>query len=445
MTEAITWSYDLLSLEQQLLFSQLAIFSGGFSLEAAEAVLGSDGGASAFDAITSFVNDSLISVLSNGRFVLLETIREFANDRLILDGTFGAASDRHTEYFEELARVSAPALFTNEASDTLRRLEDEHDNLRAALRRLITNRETDRAQRMAGSLHWFWFLHSHFREGQGWLEETLRLRVDGDANDDDNSNNDDISALLGLGILAYDQAAYATATLRLQQCVERAAAVGDTERETVALQFLGLSAFRQGQPKQRREYLSRSLDLATDSGYAWGRATALCAFAHGADQNDAGGALESLHEAIEIFRRMGDSWGLARAANSLGEHARLAGNIEQALTFYNESLLGYETLGNENSIALVSHNLACVHIIKGEHLRALERFLIALRLHHKHGDRRGVAYGVQREIPLTKSSTNRLSQTSKSGFRATNLNCFGRPAGIGQPRKQSLTHSMQHR
>jgi predicted ATPase/DNA-binding CsgD family transcriptional regulator len=387
MTDAIAWSYDLLSLEQQLTFLQLAVFSGGFSLEAAEAVLGSDGSSSAFDAITSFVKDSLISVLPNGRFVLLGTIREFANDRLVLNGGFEAASDRHTEYFEEFARIAAPALFTNEATQSLRRLEEEHDNLRAALRRLINTREAGRAQRMAGSLHWFWFLHSHFREGQSWLEETLRL-CDGD------DSNDDISALLGLGILAYDQAAYATATLRLQQCVDRAAAVGDTERETVALQFLGLSAFRQGQPKRRREYLSRSLDLATTSGYAWGRATALCAIAHGADQNDAGGALASLREAIEIFRHMGDSWGLARAANSLGEHSRLSGNIEQAHNFYNESLRGYEALGNENSIALVSHNLGCVHIIQGDYRRALERFSIALRLHHKHGDRRGVGYGV---------------------------------------------------
>ncbi len=385
MSDAIAWSFDLLTNSQQDLFCLLAVFAGSFDLASAEALLGSDGDAPAIDVLTTFVNASLVSVLPNGRFVLLETIREFARERLLLNKNFDAASDRHANYFSTLAASSAPNLATRLARPTIEQFALDNDNYRAALRWLIDHAEATRAQGLAGSLHWFWFLRSDFREGRGWLEEALWIGRD-------QGLDSSVSALLGSGILAYDQAAYDIATERLEQSVKRARQVGDERGVAVALQFLGLIAFRRGRYVDQQAFLSESLAVATAADFTWGRAGALCARGLGAPNVEPTDALAFLGEGMALFRRLGDPWGIARAGNSLGEHARLSGNMELARSFYEESIAGYLALGTENSVALVSHNLACVHMAQGEYRSALERFAVGLRLHDKHGDNRGVAY-----------------------------------------------------
>jgi predicted ATPase/DNA-binding CsgD family transcriptional regulator len=385
MSDAIAWSFDLLAQTQRDLFSLLAVFSGSFDLSAAEALLGSDGDLPAIDVITTFVHASLISVLPNGRYVLLETIREFALERLLVNKNVDAASDRHATYFSILAATSASKLSSPLAPSTLEQFELDNDNYRAALRWLIDAGHARRAQELAGSLHWFWFLRSDFREGRGWLEEALWLGRE-------QGLDDSVSALLGSGILAYDQAAYDVATERLQQSIERARSVGDDRRIAVALQFLGLIAFRRGRYDEQRTFLRESLAAATAADYTWGRAGALCALGLGAPDLKSSDALALLAEGMALFRSLGDPWGIARAGNTSGERARLTGDMELAQTLYGESLAGYLALGSENSVALVSHNLACVHMAQGDYRGALARFAEGLRLHHKHGDIRGVAY-----------------------------------------------------
>jgi non-specific serine/threonine protein kinase len=263
------------------------------------------------------------------------------------------------------------------------RLELEHDNFRAALRWLLDQRAGGAAQRLAGSLHWFWFLHSHFHEGRRWLGEAIVASAEDEL---------ESSAVLGLGILAYDQADYQSATAGFEQSLRLARRIDDRRMEARSLQFLGLIAYRQGRYDDMRLFLQQSLALSRSESFDWGVAVALCTLGMEFLGTEPGKSRDSLEEGMAIFRRIGDPWGLASAANALGEHARTDGHLDLARSLYEESLELYKSIGNENSAALVSHNLGCVALGLGQFQLAVSYFAEGLRLHHKHGDQRGVAH-----------------------------------------------------
>ena len=391
MREAIAWSYELLTPAEQAVFRRLGAFSGGFELDAAEALFPTvepgDGVAIVVDLLSVLVDGSLVATDGSDllRFSMLETIREFALECLEANGEEVETRDLHARHFASVAGRGDRELRGTNQHDWLPRLEREHDNMRGALRWMCQRGDAHGAQQLAGSLHWFWFLHSHFFEGRRWLDEALSL-----AGADATSVVP--SAALGAGILAYDQADYATATAHLLRCIDAARSDGDGRALATALQFLGLVGHRQGRHDVIRPHLEESLAVASGIDDEWCIAGALCALGHSVPGQDSGDARDALERAAGIFRRLGDSWGLARAANSLGEHARGRGDIEAAGELYEESLLRYSALGNENASALVLHNLGCVAMQQGDWRGGGGCFSEALRLHRKHGDQRGVAY-----------------------------------------------------
>ena len=170
---AIDWSHDLLDPPARELFAALAVFSGGCTLAAAEAVCGGD-----LDAVSALVDQSLLrrddAAGEEPRFRMLETIREYARERL--DGLPGAAGlrRRHAEHFLALAEQAEPHLTGPEAPGWLERLEVEHDNLRAALAWTAEAPERHELElRLATALQYFWRLRGHLSEGRRWLEAAL--------------------------------------------------------------------------------------------------------------------------------------------------------------------------------------------------------------------------------------------------------------------------------
>ena len=156
----IEWSHELLTADEQRLFSRLAVFRGGWTLEAAEAAADAD-----LDTLQSLVDKSLVRVRDTGRFWMLETIREFALQRRDASGEVGALRDRHADHFLGLAEEAAGHVRTDSQA-WVDRLELEHDNLRAALDHLESSPSAERHQRLAAALWRFWYLHSHVAEGR---------------------------------------------------------------------------------------------------------------------------------------------------------------------------------------------------------------------------------------------------------------------------------------
>jgi non-specific serine/threonine protein kinase len=163
------WSFDLLSATERRLFARLSAFAGGFTLEAAEDVAGGD-----VDTVGSLVDKSLLNH-ADGRYSMLETVREYASERLDQSGETDERRRRHAEFFVALAESAEMALLGPRPSASLDLLEVEHDNLRAALDWLQAAGEGELAQRLAGAIWEFWCLRGHFHEGLRRLREVLAL------------------------------------------------------------------------------------------------------------------------------------------------------------------------------------------------------------------------------------------------------------------------------
>jgi excisionase family DNA binding protein len=180
LRDAIAWSYELLAPNEQRFFRHLAVFSGGFTLEAADAVCQLPQPAS-LDAVTSLINNSLVQRTegpgSESRFEMLETIREYGLEQLQAQGELEAAGQRHAEHFLAFAEEAEQMLRSRDQVAKLARLETEHDNLRAALAwSLDAPDRTDVALRLVAALYRFWYLRDHYSEGRKWLEEVLATR-----------------------------------------------------------------------------------------------------------------------------------------------------------------------------------------------------------------------------------------------------------------------------
>ena len=240
LRSTIEWSYELLEEGEQVLFGRLAVFSGGRTLEAIEAVCDAEGDlpVDAFEGVSSLLDKSLLGQEegSNGepRFVMLETIHEFAREKLEESGEAEEIKRAHAEYFLTLAEEAYPELKGPDQLEWLERLEAEHDNMRAALSWALERKEAEVALRLGGALWWFWAMRGYHSEGRRWLEEALAI-------DGRGSPVSRAMALAGAGWLASQQ--------------------GDLDRAQEAceegLQLLAHEARRQGR-------------LSYGSSHAWG-------------------------------------------------------------------------------------------------------------------------------------------------------------------------------
>src|SRR5215207_4430314 len=242
MRDTVAWSYDLLDAPEQRLFRQLAVFVGGCTVEAAEAVSGGTGPAHAqapaamLARLAVLVDRSLLrrddredEAGAEPRLIFLETIREFGLERLEECGEGGAARERHAEYCLALAEAAESALIGPDGFAWRARLAREHDNLRAALGWLLERGDGARALRLAGALAGFWSERGHLSEGRRWLREaTAASNGSGEVVADALGK-----ALIGAATLAIEQAAYDEATELCAQAVALARRL-DSGRDLVA-------------------------------------------------------------------------------------------------------------------------------------------------------------------------------------------------------------------
>jgi DNA-binding CsgD family transcriptional regulator len=385
LRDTIAWSYDLLDPAEQTLFRHLAVFVGGFSADAAACVSGVES-PDAFALVSSLVDNSLLPpVESSGgepRFAMLDTIREYGLEQLQAQRELEAVRHLHAEYFLIFAEDAEAKLRGQEQGAQLARLETDHDNLRAALAWSLE--AADRAEyglRLAGALHWFWFLHDHYREGRRWLEAALArpaMEVRTPAR---------VKALAGAGLLAIHQNDYAAARDRLRQSFTLGRELRDTAGVAYALHVLGMWDLLQDDHAELRSLVEESVVLFREEGDRWGLATSLCTLgmvAIATLQFDEARALFT--ESLVLSREVGDTWGLARGLHYSGELARFDGDRERARVLYEESLVLYDELDHRGAAAIVRHNLGYLAQHRGDPRRALDYFADAMAEHVASGD-----------------------------------------------------------
>ena len=262
LRDTIEWSHVLLDSGEQELLRQLGVFAGGWTLEAAEAIVERrDPGAPLWQMLASLVDKSLVQTEGVGgadrRYRMLETIREFARDRLAASGDLDAARQRHADYYLALAEQAEPELWGPEEQAWLRRLEQEHENFRAVLRWAGQRGDGHLSVRLTGALADFWWMNGYLRDGRRWLERALALSPDG-------PERPRAKALVGAGSLAGTLGDYATARGLLQNALELAEALHDSAATARALTRLGMVAMFEGDARGAQALQERSLALCRE-------------------------------------------------------------------------------------------------------------------------------------------------------------------------------------
>jgi predicted ATPase len=328
----IEWSHDLLTGDEQQLFARLSVFAGGCALEAAEEVCDAD-----LDTLASLVDKSLLRQ-TNDRFWMLETIREYAVERLETSGEAEQVRRRHAEHFLALAEEAEPTLLAN-PRESLDRLETDHDNIRAALDWLQATGETQLALRLAGAVSRFWYLRGHAAEAWRRLEGLLRA--------DERPTAARGKALSAASMFAIEGGGGDVATARLRA--------------------------------------EQALALHQQLGDVWGVAYSEFALAGAvAEQGDMAAARDFFEQSVQAFRALGDEHFALVASRALAWAHEELGEVEQSLALHEDNLRRARALGNTR---MQARSLGSMGAIMGEQGRIHDSVAMLSE-----------AYGMDREI-----------------------------------------------
>jgi predicted ATPase/serine/threonine protein kinase len=409
---AIDWSYDLLSPAEQKLLRRLSVFVGGCTLEGVEAVCDtkSDLELDLLDGMSSLVDKSLVQhfeqAKSESRFVMLETIREYALEKLAASGEKPLTKRAHAAYCLVLAEEEAAEQSGAEGTEWLEHFGLEHDNFLAGLDWLTETGDADWGLRLGTALFRFWETREYLAEGRGRLGKLLKLP--GAAA----PTKTRARALFAAGVLAAEQGDYVSADALLRESLDISRELRDQQGAAVSLNALAVNARDRGDFATARSLFEDSLALWRELGdqkavarslsnlasvvkmqgdYASARSLygeCLLIFqglgdrtgvawsmnnqgdvAH--DQGDSATARTLYEGALSIFRELGDRWGIAGTLADLGSLAREQGNCASARSLYRESIKVFRELEHKRGIARLLECFACSAAVEQEAERSL--------------------------------------------------------------------------
>lgn len=408
LRDTIDWSYNLLSQEEQRLFARLGVFVRGCTFEALQAVCDPDGTLNALEVAASLADKSLLRYIeqadSEPRFAMLETIREFAQEKLRESGEVEAVRVRHLDYFLTLAEKAEPQLKGPQQMAWLHRLEAEHDNLRAALARALAQAGDDSsaALRLAAALHWFWFVRGYWSEGREWLAKALATDKPLPAPPSPDREREEggvpllsarARALNAAGLLAWYQGDVAVARALLEESVTLCRQTTDQHNLAYALAYLSTSVLWMGDAAEGRAQAEESAALFEQIGDRWGCAYALLnAGVATYWQGDYTGARTFFEHSLALFRAIGDKWRVSGPLVRLGDLAYRQGDYRTAGALYQESLAIVREMGDKPSIIAGLNPLGDVARVQGDYAQAAAFYNEGLALSVELGDKLGIAW-----------------------------------------------------
>ncbi len=384
MRDAIAWSYELLDQAQQRLFRQLCVFTGGATLDAVEAV----GGTEAMGGLVALVAGNLVRMPAPAtpggpRAGLLETIREFGTEQLEACAEAAAARRRHAAWYLALAEQAAPALAGPDVVAWLARLDAEHDNVRSALRWTLDQGDGPAALRLAGSLGRYWAHRGHLSEGRQWCAEALALPGDSGAGTDLVR----INCLVAAGRLAIGQAAYGEAERLAGAAVALAREHGGPAELAAAFTTQGLARRLQNRYAASAEAYEAALPQARAAGHHGEEAGALLGLAYVAMfTGDAGLAAALTEQSLAAARASQDQFILAQALFFMSWGASSAGAYEQARALATEAMNLFGELGEDGEHAEATFVLGTIAMYTDDYRGAVGLFEQSLAERRARGD-----------------------------------------------------------
>jgi predicted ATPase/transcriptional regulator with XRE-family HTH domain len=390
LRQTLDWSCHLLNAGEQMLFRRLAVFVGGWTLEAAEQVCNAAGDLpiAVADGVASLLDQSLLRQEAEPdatpRFTMLETIREYALGQLEASGEARALRQRHAQYFLVLAERSETKLEGAEGEVWLFHLRAEHANLRAALATAQAQAQPELGLRLAGALWRFWHIHGDWTEAGYWLN--IFLRQTGAGQPDQRAK-----ALGAAGRLALDQGDLVRSTVLLEESVALWTQLGDRWGIVRALNDLAWVALHRGDHSRARRLLEDKLQLCRDLGSMDGVARSLQHLGLVAlEQRDDEQALRLLEESSQLMRTLAERRGLAWCLEKVGLVAFYRGEYARAHALFGEALAIFRQLDERTGIAALLARLARSALHQGEYANAQELLWESLQQFVQLGDKRNI-------------------------------------------------------
>jgi predicted ATPase/DNA-binding XRE family transcriptional regulator len=382
LRDTVAWSHDLLDPDEQALFGRMSVFVGGFTLEAAEAVCGTDmpDGGGVLETLASLVDNSLLVSRSGAsagrdggepRFAMLETVKEYAGERLRSSGEAEEVHRAHVLYYLALAEAAQPENSPHMFEEWLAVLERDHDNFRAALRWAIGHRETDIGARLALLLWRFWSEHYHMGEGRKWLEAVLALgEPEGGTAEPTLPARRWAFLHLVAGMLASGQGDYDRAVALCEESLALYQKMGHRKGTSGPLRELGVVAYHRGDYDEAVRLSEQALVLTREFGSTFGHGLAVCTLADALRaQGDVERARVLLEESLTSLRRK--TYPL-RVANALANTLARLGSIEcelgreaRAFDLFGESLRLGRRFGFVHHLVIPLEGMARVAAVRG--------------------------------------------------------------------------------
>jgi predicted ATPase/DNA-binding CsgD family transcriptional regulator len=370
MRDAIAWSHDLLPPPERVLFRRLAVFPGGFTLDAAEAVIEATAeiGGDVLAGILSLVQTSFLTLADDPggmpRYRMLETVREYGLEQLDASGEANGVMERLAVWAFALASPGNVQMFGLAPLSWLERCETEFDNLRAILNWAIERKDATTAQSLYADLGWFWYVRGRLSEGRRLGERAIALNGGG-------PSEQWLKALRIAGVLAWVQGDYPRAKELCEESLAHPAAISSEPGVSVALHFLGLIAEAEDRHDEAEALQEQALDRFRAEGHlGWVgyvfNALGVIAYERGEMVQSAA----HLEEALDQFRTVNHAYGMALALMNLAKVARGQGEYSRAAALYGESLALRWVQGEQRHIAGCLRGLASVAAAARQYTRA---------------------------------------------------------------------------
>lgn len=392
---AIDWSYDWLSDAERILFRRLSIFLGGWTLKAAEHIVADTESmllapTQILDGLTRLITKSLVATdqQSEGmRYRMLETIREYARQKLIDSGEAAEQYTKHRDWFLHYAEAAEPKLRHAEQSVWLERLEADYENVHAALRWSLRRREgtaddVQKGMRLVVALHQFWAMRGMFKVGRLWCDEALqkstRLQME---------HNREwqlwyAQVLTSASVLAYLHGDLKNASVLCEKSLALARQLEHRWMMAVCLYVLSEQERHLGGACERAfELATEGLALARAEGDPWLTACMLTSVgSHALARGQYAQALAFFTEGLRLAEQVGDQWIASALLEGLGNVAYLQGDCARAVALYERGLALRRALKDQNGIAGLLNNLGRAAYCQGEWTRAHDLFTASLAL-----------------------------------------------------------------
>jgi len=370
MRGAIEWSYDLLSDDEREMFRRLSVFAGGFSYGTAEAVLaktGKNSTAGFLDLVTSLTEKGLVIPQKHSsetpRFRMLDVVRAYALERLCSGDEAESVHLAHAEYYLELGQQAEPKLKTVESAKWILRLEQEHDNLRAAIHWSVENRP-EIAARIAAAIRSLWTVHGHLNEGSRLASKILSSGAE---------MTDEVrwKILTANGNMSQFRGILDKAQELYDESLVVARGSGDQAQISQSLRGLGAVAYMRDDFRSARQFISEALEISRADDDQFGIAASLgrlgdIAYCDGNYQE----SFTYSQDALEIFRNLGYQEGICSKLSTLGAAAFALGDIDVARTSFEEGFKIALSLDEKINIRHIMSGFAGLATQSGDFLRA---------------------------------------------------------------------------